>query len=213
MIGAQVTVLLVDDHAVVREGYRRLLERHQDLTVVGEAGAAGEALELDAALKPQVVVLDISLPGVSGIEVLRRLLARRAGVKVLIFSMHQDRIYAEQALQAGVHGFLSKSSAPELLVQAVRTVAQGRQFLSPDIERVLQAPGASQPLLETLSPRELEVLRLLSQGFDTALIAEKLGLSQKTVANHQSAVKQKLGVNNALQLMLAARRAGLIDNS
>jgi DNA-binding NarL/FixJ family response regulator len=205
-------VLLVDDHAVVREGYRRLLERHPDLKVVGEAGAAAEALEQDARLKPDVVVLDIALPGLSGVEVLRRLLARRPDARVLIFSMHHDRVYATQALKAGARGFLSKSSAPDLLVMAVRAVAGGAQFLSPDVEQALSASKDGPALLDSLSPRELEILQLLSQGMDIAAISEKLGLSPKTAANHQSAIRQKLGVSNALQLVLVARQAGLIGS-
>jgi len=127
-------VLLVDDHAVVREGYRRLLERDESLTVVGEAAAMAEALMLDAQLQPDVIVLDIALPGVSGIEILRRLIARRPDARVLMFSMYQDGIYATHAMNAGAFGYLSKASAPDLLVSAVRTVAAGGRYMSPDVE-------------------------------------------------------------------------------
>jgi DNA-binding NarL/FixJ family response regulator len=128
MNGAEsvISVLLVDDHAVVREGYRRLLERNANLTVVGEASSITEALKLDAERRPDVVVLDIALPGVSGVEGLRRLLARRADARVLMFSMYQDGIYATHAMNAGAYGYLSKASAPDLLVSAVCAVADGR---------------------------------------------------------------------------------------
>jgi two-component system, NarL family, invasion response regulator UvrY len=206
----KISILLVDDHAVVREGYRRLLECDADLIVVGEAATADEALQMDLDFKPTVIVLDISLPGISGIEALRRLLARRAEARVLMFSMHQDRIYASQALRAGACGFVSKASAPDLLVQAVRAVAQGGTFLSPDIDRTMKAFGGERAMQDSLSARELEVLRLLIQGYEIAEIGERLGLSPKTAANHQSSIKQKLGVSNALQLMLVAQQFGLI---
>ena len=133
----RIDVMLVDDHAVVREGYRRLLERAAGLVVVGEAASMAEALRLDAELKPDVIVLDIALPGVSGIEVLRRLTAHRPEAKVLIFSMYQDGIYATHAMNAGARGYLSKASAPDLLVSAVRAVADGGQYISPDVEQAM----------------------------------------------------------------------------
>lgn len=207
----RTTVLLVDDHAVVREGYHRLLERDPELQVIGEAGNAGEALQAVQAGKPDVIVLDIALPGVSGIEVLRRILAHRPEARVLMFSMHQDGIYANRALQAGARGFVSKASAPELLVKAVRAVARGEHFISPDVQRALERSSSNNQVTSSLSPRELEVLRLLTQGFDVERIAERLGLSPKTAANHQSSIKQKLGAGNALQLLLIAQQLGLAN--
>jgi len=205
-----VTVLLVDDHAVVREGYRRLLEQDASVRVVGEAASSAEALRRESELQPDVTVLDIALPGVSGIETLRRILARRPDARVLIFSMYQDGIYAQRALEAGASGYLSKASAPERLVEAVRAVVAGRRYLSPDIERTLAARASpALELAQSLSARELEVLRLLTQGCDVAEAAQRLGVSAKTVANHQTSIRQKLGATNALQLMLVARELGL----
>jgi two-component system, NarL family, invasion response regulator UvrY len=211
MNGARIRVLLVDDHAVVREGYRRLLERDEGLTVVGEAAAMAEALTLDAQLQPDVIVLDIALPGVSGIEVLRRLIARRPDARVLIFSMYQDGIYATHAMNAGACGYLSKASAPDLLVSAVRTVAAGGRYMSPDVQLAMTTQSATaRQLANALSIRELEVLRLLAQGYGVDAIAARLGLSPKTAANHQSSIKQKLGAGSALQLILIAQQFGLI---
>ena len=211
MNGARIRVLLVDDHAVVREGYRRLLERDEGLTVVGEAAAMAEALTLDAQLQPDVIVLDIALPGVSGIEVLRRLIARRPDARVLIFSMYQDGIYATHAMNAGACGYLSKASAPDLLVSAVRTVAAGSRYMSPDVQLAMTTQSATaRQLANALSIRELEVLRLLAQGYGVDAIAARLGLSPKTAANHQSSIKQKLGAGSALQLILIAQQFGLI---
>jgi two-component system invasion response regulator UvrY len=206
----RIGVLLVDDHAVVREGYRRLLERDVRLSVVGEASSAADTLRLDAQLRPDVIVLDIALPGVSGIEVLRRILSRRADACVLMFSMYQDGIYATRALQSGARGYLSKASAPELLIEAVRSVASGQRYVSPDVEAAIsKQQSRTSQLADTLSTRELEVLGLLTQGYGMDEIGERLGLSPKTAANHQSSIKQKLGASSALQLILIAQQYGL----
>ena len=209
----RITVLLVDDHAVVREGYRRLLECDDSLVVVGEAATAADAMRCDSELKPDVLVLDIALPGVSGIEVLRRILARRPAARVLMFSMYQDGIYASRALNAGARGYLSKACAPDLLVEAVRSVAQGRRYVSPDVEHAMSAQSSTAGnLAGALSTRELEVLRMLIQGYGVEKIGERLGLSPKTAANHQSSIKQKLGAESALQLVLIAKQLGLITD-
>jgi two-component system, NarL family, invasion response regulator UvrY len=205
----RITVLLVDDHAVVRVGYRRLLERDAQILVVGEAADAAEVLRLDTELKPDVIVLDIALPGVSGIEILRRVLALRPDACVLMFSMYEDGIYAARAIHAGARGYVSKASAPDLLVAAVRAVADGQRYLSPDVKMAIaQQSSQANELAAALSTRELEVLRLLTQGYGVEEIGERLGLSPKTAANHQSAIKQKLGVNSALQLILIAQQYG-----
>ena len=209
----RISVLLVDDHAVVREGYRRLLERDANLVVVGEAAAAADAIRLDTELRPDVVVLDIALPGVSGIEILRRILAHRPDARVLMFSMYDDGIYASRAIDAGARGYLSKASAPDLLVQAVRSVADGGHYLSRDIETAMnEQASAANELAGALSTREFEVLRMLTQGYGVEEIGERLGLSPKTAANHQSSIKQKLGATSALQLMLIAQRFGLVSD-
>jgi DNA-binding NarL/FixJ family response regulator len=209
----RISVLLVDDHAVVREGYRRLLERDDSLAVVGEAATAADAIRCDGELRPDVLVLDIALPGVSGIEILRRIIARRPDACVLMFSMYQDGIYASRAINAGARGYLSKASAPDLLVEAVRCVAGGQRYLSPDVEQSMtkRSPTENQ-LADSLSTRELEVLRMLAQGYGVEEIGQRLGLSPKTAANHQSSIKQKLGANSALQLILIAQKFGLIPN-
>ncbi len=206
-------MLLVDDHAVVREGYRRLLERDDSLVVVGEAATAADAIRIDSELEPDVVVLDIGLPGISGIEILRRIIAHRPDARVLMFSMYQDGIYATRAIDAGARGYLSKASAPDLLIEAVRSVAGGRRYLSPDVQQAMnRRSSAAHQLAEALSTRELEVLRLLIQGYGVEEIGERLGLSPKTAANHQSSIKQKLGADSALQLILIAQQFGLISD-
>jgi DNA-binding NarL/FixJ family response regulator len=202
-----IKVLLVDDHAVVREGYRRLLERDTRIQVVGEAANSVQACECALALDPQVIVMDIALPGVSGIEAMRRILAHRPQQRVLMFSMYDDVIYPSRALEAGALGYVSKASAPEVLVDAISAVARGERYLSPDVEKVMSVQARS--MMNTLTAREFEVLRLLAQGETVKRIGEKLGLSEKTVANHQSAIREKLGARNAVQLARVATELGL----
>jgi DNA-binding NarL/FixJ family response regulator len=205
-----VTVLLVDDHAVVREGYRRLLERHGDIVVIGEAANAAQAHALFSRLSPQIVVMDVTLPDQSGIETMRRMLEREPATRVLIFSMHEDAIFAQHALKAGAFGYVTKASAPEVLVAAVHTVAGGRRYLSPDVAQALALRSApvEEGSRDSLSPREREVLRLLVQGQSLRQIAVAMGIHPKTVSNHQSAIKQKLGAGTAVQLLKAARDLG-----
>jgi DNA-binding NarL/FixJ family response regulator len=200
----------VDDHAVVREGYRRLLERHGDIAVIGDAAEAEGAYAAFCSLAPQIVVMDITLPGTSGIEAMRRMQSFRPDARVLIFSMHEDAIFARRALQAGAHGYVTKASAPNVLVEAIHAVAGGAKYLSPGIARKLALRDLSvdPSSMDGLSPREFEVLRLLAQGRSIRAIAETMGLNPKTIANHQSAIKQKLGADSALQLLQKAAELG-----
>ena len=211
----RITVLLVDDHSVVREGYRRLLERSADVRVVGEAGNAAEAYAEFCRLDPDVVVMDISLPDMSGIEAMRHMLAREAQARTLMFSMHEEPIFASRAFQAGALGYVTKASAPDVLVEAVRAVAQGQRYLSPDMAQVLalQTLGGGGTSLDVLSHREFEVMRLLVGGDTVASAAEKLQLSYKTVANYQSAIRQKLGAETHAQLVRIAERSGLAQQA
>jgi DNA-binding NarL/FixJ family response regulator len=198
-----ITVLLVDDHAVVREGYRRLLERSPGIAVVGEASTGADAVERSHELTPDIVVLDIALPGMSGIEAARRIRARAPDQRILVFSMYDDVIYADRALAAEVSGYVTKASAPEVLIDAVHAVARAGRYLSHDIAQKLalrrldpaRTPGQS------LSSREFEILRLLVSGMPVSAVASEMGLNPKTVANHQSAIKQKLGAESPVDLI------------
>jgi two-component system invasion response regulator UvrY len=205
----QVSVLLVDDHAVVREGYRRLLERHGGITVIGEAADAATAHSLFCHLDPQIVVMDITLPGTSGIEVMRRMLIYKPEARVLIFSMHEDTIFASRALQAGAFGYVTKASAPHVLVEAIYSVAAGTKYLSAEIAKKMALRKYPGDQADGLSGREIEVLQLLAQGQSINEIAQAMGLSPKTVANHQSAIKQKLEADTAIQLLRKANELGL----
>lgn len=208
----RISVLLVDDHPIVREGYRRLLEESGRVRVLGEAATVIDAYQQFCRLQPDVVVLDLALPGVSGIEGIRRMLAHDAGARVLVFSMHEDAIFARRALETGAAGYITKGSAPSVLVEAVETVASGKRYISHGMAQTLalaslSTDGAAQ---SHLSAREFEVLELLVQGHTVEEIARQLNLNPKTVANHQSVIKQKLGVETAAQLVHAATRRGLV---
>lgn len=211
-MSARLAILLVDDHAVVREGYKRLLEESGRIAVVAEASTGAEAYQRFCELSPDVVVMDIALPGVSGIEALRRIRAHHPDAKVLIFSMYEDVIFVRRALEAGASGYLTKASAPRVLVEAVDTVAAGRRFLSPDVAQslALHPAGAQLSSHDMLSAREFEILKLLVDGCTVTDIAQQLGLNTKTVSNHQSSIKQKLHAETPAQLMRAAMQLGLI---
>jgi DNA-binding NarL/FixJ family response regulator len=211
---AGLGVLLVDDHAVVREGYRRLLERSPEVCAVWEAASANEAYQVFCDVGPDVVVMDISLPGVSGIEGIRRLLLRDPGARILAFSIHDEAIFPNHAFKAGAAGYVTKASAPEVLVEAVRSVARGELFLSSDIARTLALQGVAgrNSALEALSTREFEIARLLATGHSVRTIADRLCLTVKTVANHQSSIRQKLGAQTPVQLIRIATENGLLGD-
>ena len=204
-----IGVLLVDDHAVVREGYRRLLERTLDLRVVGEAANVAELMQCLDRGGVHVVVMDIALPGSSGIDATRRLLARHGEVAVLISSMYEDAIFPARALQAGALGYVTKASPPEMLLEGIRRVARGIRYLSRDAAQALALREGDLHPGDELSTREFEILRLLVTGRSLEEIASTLSLSPKTVANYQSSIKLKLGAETSAQLFHAAARLGL----
>lgn len=208
----RIGVLLVDDHPIVREGYRRLLEESGRVRVLGEAATVVDAYQQFCRLQPDVVVLDLALPGVSGIEGIRRMLAHDSEARVLMFSMHEDAIFARRALEAGAAGYITKASAPCVLVEAVEAVAAGKRYISHAMAQTLALASLSTDggAQSHLSAREFEVLELLVQGHTVEEIARQLNLNPKTVANHQSVIKQKLGVETAAQLVHTATRRGLV---
>lgn len=208
-----IRLMLVDDHAVVREGYRRLLERRGDLVIVAEAPDAAEALQGFREQSPDVVVVDLALPDMGGVELIQRLLQRDALARVLAFSMHRDPIYARQALRAGALGYVTKSSAPEVLVQAVYRVARRERTLSPDIapDMALQLLDGDVHPAQLLTLREFEILRLLLAGKGAEDIAAILHISPKTVQNSHYQIKAKLGVRSDIELVRQAMKWGLVD--
>jgi DNA-binding NarL/FixJ family response regulator len=208
----QLRLMLVDDHAAVRAGFRRLLEDGGDLQVVAEHGsadAAYTALLAAPARSIDVLVLDLSMPGRSGLELLRRLALRLPWLRVLVFSMHDGLAGVRQCLAAGARGYVTKSSEPELLANAVRRVARGETALSPDVAAAAAGPGPA-AAHERLSPREFDILLALLQGQALERIAAALCLSVKTVANNQALIRRKLGVANAAELLRYAREHRLV---
>ena len=203
---------LVDDHAVVRAGYRRLLEL-EGMAVAAEfadADSAYATLSAGEACPVDLLILDLSLPGRSGLELLRRLSARRPGLKVLVFTMHDSAATVAQCLRAGAAGFVTKSSAPEELIEAVHRAWRGELALSPDVAQAARQVAEPAPHLK-LSTREFDVLQALLRGASVEEISQQLRLSPKTVANYQTLVRQKLGVGNAVELLRYAREHGLVS--
>lgn len=208
-----INILLVDDHAVVREGYRRLLERRADLRIDAEAGCAEEALQYLRKSTPDVIILDLSLPGMGGIELTQRILQRHPEARILAFSMHRDPLFASQAIRAGALGYVTKSSSPDVLIQAVYKVARREKALSPDIAPEMAftlLEGESNPARD-LSPREFEILRLLLDGQGVEEIGSILNISPKTVQNGHYQIKAKLGVKSDIELARLAIKLKLID--
>lgn len=208
-----IRVMLVDDHAVVRYGFRMLLDAYPGFTVVAEADNGEQAIQRLDESAPDVVVLDLSMPGIGGLETLRRLLAHHAGTRVLVLSAHEDAAYARRALKTGAQGYLTKRTAPEELIEALRTVAAGRVYLDASLANVLAignlggAPGA----IAALSEREFTVFLKLAHGLSVHQVAERLSLSPSTVGTHLYNIKQKLGAGNQSELTLIAIRNGLIE--
>lgn len=208
-----IRLLLVDDHSVVRQGYRRLLEQQGNIVVAGEAATGALGLQRWRELQPDLAILDLALPDIGGLELLARIRQRDPQARLLAFSMHRDVLWAVQAIRAGALGYVTKSSPPEVLQHAVREVAGGRSFVSPDLAAEVRAAlrEPDPPATNGLSPRELEVLRLLLAGTPVADIATALFLSAKTVHNTHYQIKAKLGAANDFELVRLARRLGLGD--
>ena len=211
-----VRVVLVDDEARVRVGLRMVLTAEADIEVVGEAADGGSAVEVVEATEPDVVLMDVRMPDVDGIEGARRVLARCPGVRVVVLTTFDEDEYVEAALRAGVSGFLLKVAPPERLIDAVRTVAAGGGLLDPGVtRRVIESFAAAPPLrtrraetLETLTERERDVLRLIGRGLSNSEIAAELYLGETTVKTHVSNVLAKLGLRDRVQAVVAAYETG-----
>jgi two-component system invasion response regulator UvrY len=208
-----IEVLLVDDHAVVRTGFRLLLQSQPDINVVAEAQSGEAACQMYAELTPDVVVMDLGMPGMGGLEALRRIRAHNSAARVLALSAHDDPMHARRALREGALGFLSKRSAPEALIEAIASVAAGRRYIDPNLAQKLalaEIEGAARSPIEQLSEREFEVFIRLAGGATVQKIADDLKLSASTIGTHLYNIKQKLGVVNQSELTLLAIRHGLI---
>jgi len=208
-----INVMLVDDHAVVRFGFRMLLDATEDIRVVAEAESAEVAYQLIPTAKPDVIVMDISLGGTMGVEATRRIVARDKMARVLGLSSHEDPSYVRYMLKAGALGYLSKRSAPDELMHAIRQVAEGRMYIDSQLSQrmALEEFNGEKSPIEVLSEREFGVFIQLAKGSSVNQIAEMLNISPRTVGTHLYNVKQKLGVANQAELALIAVRHGLIE--
>jgi two-component system response regulator NreC len=210
-------LLVADDHAVLRAGLRMLLERQPDMTVVGEAGDGLEALRQARELRPDIVIMDLAMPVIGGVEVTRRMRAELPGTRVLILSQHDDESYLKSALAAGAVGFALKRAADSDLLSAIRAVARGEMYLHPSLTRLVVdevlerrgAPASSQE--EPLSERERQVLQLIAQGYANHEIAERLVLSVKTIETYRARIAEKTGLRSRAALYRYARDRGLLD--
>lgn len=210
---ANIRVLLVDDHAIVREGYRALLQKQAHLEVVADAKDGHDAYMQYKACQPDVVVMDISMPGQSGLEAISRIRQYDAQARILVFSMHQNPSYALQATRAGALGYITKSSDPALLIRAIFQVMDNKLSLSPDIAQALalEKLGHEQTRLDDLTVREFEILRLLLEAKSNQEIADILNISPKTVSNSHYIIKRKLDVSSDIELTRLAIRMKLLN--
>jgi len=206
--------MLVDDHAVVRAGVRRLLEQQSGFSVVAEADSGERAYQLFGEQLPDIIIMDLSMPGMGGMEAIRRIIARYPTARILVLSMHENAAFASQAMKSGAKGYLAKSGLAEELVGALVSLARGQTYISPDVVNkiALQTLQGSDDPIAQLSAREFEIFRLLAEGQDSEAIAQALKISGKTVANYQTIIKQKLGINNPVELVRLAIRYGVIDS-
>ena len=207
MTDQRIRVLLADDHALVRQGFRRILEDEPDIVVVGEAGGGAEAIELDRQLEPDVVVLDLGMPEINGLHAAIDIVRRRPARRILMLSMHSDPQYVRNAFDAGVKGYILKNALETDLIRAVRTIAGGGEFLSPELANV---PEPDDPFAR-LSAREIQVLRLIALGRSNKEIAALLGVSANTVAVHRTNLMATLGIHKAAELVLIAVKKGLVS--
>lgn len=205
-------LMLADDHSVVRSGLRRLLEQGGGMEVVAEAESGEQAYQLFGECHPDVLVMDMSMPGMGGLESLRRILSRYPTARIVVFSMHENAAFATQALSSGAKGYVVKSGVADDLVRAVRDAAIGKTWISATVAQniALQTLSGDDDPMRRLSSREFEVFRLLAEGHSVESIAEMLRISQKTVANYQTLLKQKLGVSSPVELVRLAMRHGII---
>lgn len=210
---SQIKILLVDDHAVVRMGFKMLIEAEADIKVIGEAESGEVAVKLFQELKPDIIIMDITMPGIGGLEAIDRIMAKDKNTKILVLSAHEDSVHPKRVLNAGAMGYLTKRSAAEELIKAIKSIQQGKRYLEPNIAQqmaITQLSGETNPV-EILSDREFEVFMALAKGKSTNEIADTLCLSPRTVGTHLYNIKQKLNANNSAEIALIAIRCGLID--
>jgi two-component system, NarL family, invasion response regulator UvrY len=210
---SQINVMLVDDHAVVRMGFKMLLESDSGIKVIAEAENGEAAIKLYVEHKPDVVVMDITMPGIGGMEAIERIMAKDNNAKILVLSAHEDSVHPKRVLNAGAMGYLTKRSAAEEMIKAIRQVASGKKYIEAGVaqQMAIQQLSGTQSPVDVLSEREFEVFMSLAKGKTTNEIAESLFLSPRTVGTHLYNIKQKLNANNSAEIALIAMRSGLLE--
>ena len=210
----KIKVILVDDHAVVRAGYKILLSNIENISVVAETNTGEDAITLSREHNPDVIVMDLSLPGMSGIEAIRRIVKDNNDIKILVFTMHEEVIFVERALQAGAIGYMTKSTDPEMLSKAISQVAQGKKYLDDELKQKMtyeyEKSRDSDALLSDLSAREFQIFCLLAEGLNTNEISKQLNISYKTAANYSTQIKSKLNASTVADIARIAIRTNII---
>ena len=210
---SNLNVLLVDDHSVVRMGFKMLIDSEKDMQVIAEAETGEDGIIKFQEIKPDVIVMDITMPGIGGLEAIERIIAKDKNAKILVLSAHEDSVHPKRVLSAGAIGYLTKRSAAEELINAIRTVGSGKKYIESTVAQQLaitQLSGENDPT-EVLSDREFEVFISLAKGKSTNEIADTMCLSPRTVGTHLYNIKQKLNANNSAEIALIAIRCGLLE--
>ena len=213
ILNTPIKIMLVDDHAVVRAGVGRLLEQDARFNVVAECDSGERAYQLYGDVHPDITIMDLSMPGMGGMEAISRILARYPQAKLLVLSMHENAVFARQAIKIGALGYVVKTGLAEELLIALERIAQGQTYMNANLAQKIaqQSMNNGARLLEQLSAREFEIFRLLADGQDVIGISKLLNISAKTAANYQTNIKQKLGINNSVELVRLALKCGLIN--
>jgi DNA-binding NarL/FixJ family response regulator len=211
-----IKIILVDDHAIVRKGFQMLLATESSINVIAEAERGEQACQLYSELKPDVVVLDLSMPGIGGLETIRRICQRDSNAKILVFSVHDESVYIDRAINAGAKGYISKNAHPDSLIAAIQTVAAGELYIEQVLikQQIPRLPTGEdyKAIVESLTAREFDVFLLLAKGYTAHKIADELCLGYKTVANYGTQVKSKLKVSTVAELVHIAILLGMIKN-
>jgi len=205
-----IKVILVDDHAVVRAGFKMLLATDNQIEVIAEAERGEQAIQLYRDIQPDVMVMDISMPGIGGLEAIRRICARDKQAKILVFSVHNEQVFINQAIDAGAKGFISKNSAANILIEAIQHIVQGERYIEKGLMPEISAEY--QQSIDHLSPREFDIFLLLAQGRTAHNISAELCLGYKTVANYSTQIKKKLNVATVAELTRIALLYGLVNH-
>ncbi|MDI1279692.1 response regulator transcription factor [Methylobacter sp.] len=209
----KIKVILVDDHAVVRAGFRMLLSTEADIDVIAEAERGEAACQLYLEQQPDVMVLDLSMPGIGGLESIRRICNRDSNAKILVFSVHNEMVYVDRAMNAGAKGYITKNSAPDILVTAIQKIARGEIYIEHGLTKNMPLQNSEtdyQTIVDTLSPREFDVFLLLAKGLTAHKIADELCLGYKTVANYGTQIRSKLKVSTVAELAHIAMVLGMM---